>query len=108
MLILYTCNGVCNNLIVYFYEFNKTKVLIIAIESTMFWTTSNVMESFKFFQQQTNLYFSEKDSPVEKEAGHVLLLEGEEGLRHFILWTVDSEADKKNPAITWQKFRIQL
>lgn len=32
---------------------------------------SNVVESFKFFQQQANLYFSAKSINVKKEDDHI-------------------------------------
>lgn len=67
-----------------------------------------MVESFEFFQQRCNLYICVKVIPREKKDDHILLLVAEKGLRNFSSWRLDREADKQNPAITWQKFREQL
>ena len=52
-------------------------------EPLMCWETSNLVEFFKFFQQQCNLYFSMKGIPEKKQGDNILLLSGIEGLRRY-------------------------
>lgn len=64
----------------------------VTTESAMFWTTSNVVESSKFFQQRYN--YSLKSIPVEKEDDYIPLLVGDESLRCFSFWIFVSEANR--------------
>ena len=67
----------------------------------------NLVESLKFFQQQCELFFSVKGIAENKQADHILLLSGKEGLRRYNSWSFGNDADRCNPAVIWEKFLEQ-
>ena len=79
-----------------------------ACEPVMYWDSENLVDSFRFFKQRCKLYFSVKNIPTEKQADHILLLAGEEGLRRYKAWTFENDSDRADPEIIWHKFEEQL
>ena len=74
------------------------------------WETSDLEEFLEFFKQQCKLYFSLKGIPEKKrkkQDEHILLLLLEEGLRRYNSWSFGNEADRRNPAVIWEKFPEQ-
>ena len=79
-----------------------------ANEPHMCWETTNLVESFKFFKQQCELYFSVRGIDEDKQVDYILLLSGKEGLRRYNSWSFANEADRRNPSVIWEKFLQQL
>ena len=88
--------------------------IIIAIKSNhtceplMCWETPNLVESLKFFKQQCGLFFPVKGITENKQVDHILLLLGKEGLRRYNSWSFGNDADRRNPAVIWEKFLEQI
>ena len=74
----------------------------------MCWETTNLVESFKFYKQQCELYFSVRGIDEDKQIDHILLLSGKEGQRRYNSWSFANEADRRNPSVIWEKFLPQL
>ena len=66
------------------------------------------MESFEFFKQQCELYFSVRGIDEDKQVDYILLLSGKEGLRRYNSWSFANEADRRNPSVICEKFLQQL
>ena len=77
-------------------------------EPHMCWETTNLVESFKFFRQQCELYFSVRGIAEDKQVDNILLLSGKEGIRRYNSWSFVNEADRCNPSVIWEKFLEQL
>ena len=77
-------------------------------EPFMCWEMPNLVESQKFFKQQCELFFSVKGIAENKQVDHILLLSGKEGLRRYNSWSFGNDADRRNPAVIWEKFLEQI
>ena len=75
-------------------------------EPFMSWETPNLVESLKFFKQQYELFSSVKGIAENKQVDHILLLSGKEGLRRYN--SFGNNADRRNPAVIWEKFLEQI
>lgn len=73
----------------------------------MDWTSDNLAESFKLFEQRLQLFFKVKKIQVVDQPSHILLQVGEEGLRRFNSWTLTAD-EQADPAVILQRFREQL
>ena len=67
----------------------------------------SLVESLKLFQQQWELFFSVKGIAENKQVDHILLLSGKEGLRRYNSWSFGNNADRRNPAVIWERFLEQ-
>ena len=77
-------------------------------EPLMCWETPNLVESLHFFKQQCELFFSVKGIAENKQVDHVLLLSGKEGLRWYNSWSFRNNANRRSPAVIWEKFLEQI
>ncbi|WP_293726087.1 hypothetical protein, partial [Thiolapillus sp.] len=73
----------------------------------MDWTSDNLAEAFRLFEQRLQLFFKVKKVREADQVSHILLQVGEEGLRRFNSWTL-TEEEEADPAIILQKFKEQL
>ena len=73
----------------------------------MDWTSDNLAEAFRLFEQRLQLFFKVKKVHEADQVSHILLQVGEEGLRHFNSWTL-TEEEEADTAIIPQKFKEQL
>jgi hypothetical protein len=73
----------------------------------MDWSSSNLSETFKLFEQRLNLYFTLKGCKEEEKVATLLLSVGEEGLRRYNSWNLTS-AEQKCSKSLMQKFSEQL
>ena len=78
------------------------------IEPKMCWEKTNLVETFRLFRQQCELYLKVRRIPEEEWIDHILLLVGAEGLKRYNSWTFEDEEDKRKPEIIWQKFLEEL
>ena len=73
----------------------------------MDWTSDNLAEAFRLFEQRLRLFFKVKKVREADQVSHILLQVGEEGLRRFNSWTL-TEEEEADPAIVLQKLKEQL
>ena len=73
----------------------------------MDWTSDNLAEAFRLFEQRLQLFFKVKKVREADQVPHILPQVGEEGLRRFNSWTL-TEEEEADPAIILQKFKEQL
>ena len=78
------------------------------IEPKMCWEKTNLVETFRLFRQQCELYLKVRRIPEKEWIDHILLLVGAEGLKRYNSWTFEDEADKREPKIIRQKFLEEL
>lgn len=71
------------------------------------WESGNVADSFKIFQQRLKLYFDTKKVHKDDQVAHILLQIGEKGLHMYNAMTL-TDAEKKDPAIVFQKLGEQI
>ena len=77
-------------------------------EQFMCWETPNLVESLKFFKQQCEIFFSVKGIAENKQVDNILLLSGKEGLRRYNSWSFGNDANRRNPAVIWERFQEQI
>ena len=65
----------------------------------MNWSSINLAESFKLFQQRIKLYFSIKNIDTDNQVPIILLAVGEEGLRRYNSWSLTNEQQKQHDTI---------
>ena len=65
----------------------------------MDWSSNNLAESFKLFQQRIKLYFSIKNIDTDGQVPIILLAVGEEGLRRYNSWSLTNEQQKQPDTI---------
>ena len=73
----------------------------------MDWSSNNLAESFKLFQQRIKLYFSIKNIDTDGQVPIILLAVGEEGLRCYNSWSLTNE-QQKQPDTIFTHFLEQL
>ena len=73
----------------------------------MDWTSDNLAEAFRLFEQRLQLFFTVRKVREADRVSHILLQVREEGLRRFNSWTL-TEEEKAVTAVILQKFGEQL
>ena len=71
------------------------------------WSSPNIVEAFKLFQQRMELYFTVKKTDITEQPATILLATGDEGLRRYNSWGL-SDDDKKDPKKIFKNFIEQL
>jgi len=73
----------------------------------MDWSNPDKASAMRMFQQRCELYFSVKGVKKEKEADHILLFAGEQGIKTFNSWGL-SDAHSKDSKVIWSRFLTQV
>ena len=68
---------------------------------SMDWSHPDRASTYKLFKQKACMYFECKDTHLNKQVAHILLMTGEEGVRMYNSWGLPAE-ESKIPAVIWE------
>ena len=74
---------------------------------SMDWSHPDRASTYKLFKQKACMYFECKDTHLNKQVAHILLMTGDEGVRMYNSWGLPAE-ESKIPAVIWEKFDTQI
>ena len=68
---------------------------------SMDWSHPDRASTYKLFKQKACMYFECKDTHLNKQVAHILLMTGDEGVRMYNSWGLPAE-ESKIPAVIWE------